>query len=467
MKNLIPLYINGERYDVSDQDAFLPLADFLRYRKHKTGTKIVCAEGDCGACTILVSKDENYQSYNSINSCIGFVFQFAYKSIITVDALSNGDSLSTVQDAMAKNHGAQCGYCTPGIICSLTNLANDAKEKNFTICDKKTKNYLTGNLCRCTGYEPIIRAANEIDLSSFIPLRDKYTLSSIKKESLLISSDLLEVFIPVSLKDALRYKNDNPTCRIVSGATDLGVQSNKRRIKLEKILYLGMISELDNFTEHDDKVEVGALVNLSDLEKKIESNFNELSNLLKVFASPQIKNAGSIVGNLANGSPIGDTIPFLLVSEAKLEIQSIDSKRIVDINNFYLGYKTFDLKPNEIIIKVIIPKTDDIFKLYKVSLRKDLDISAVTFAGRISKENKKIKDIKLALGGVAATVLRLTEIEKDLLGSDLDINQFKNAAIKVKGMINPFSDVRGSSEFRKQLSHNLLMKFYKDIEVNL
>jgi xanthine dehydrogenase small subunit len=468
MKNSISIFVNGVQHFASGEDAFMPLADFIRYKIHKRGTKIVCAEGDCGACTILTAKlDSVKPTYKSINSCIGFVFQYAGQSIITVEGLESKEGLSPVQDSMAKNHGAQCGYCTPGIVSSMTALMEDSITQRFEVTEKKVKNYLTGNLCRCTGYEPIIKAGIETDRSKYKLLSERYPLNIQKTESLKIISDDKELFIPKTLKEALVYKNENPDCRILSGATDLGVLSNKRRMKLIKILCLNQVEELFKISKENDSIQIGSCVSLDSIEAPLKKDFKEFSNLIHLFASPQIKNAGTLVGNIANGSPIGDTIPFMLVVDAVLNITSLSGKRSVNLNDFYLGYKTFDLKPDEIITSVSIPKSSDYFKMYKVSLRKDLDISAVTFAGRISVDNKKISKIKIALGGVGPTVLRMDTIEKELTGKDFEISHFKKSAIDIKSLLNPFSDVRGSSEFRKQLCHNLLLKFYKDSEASL
>jgi xanthine dehydrogenase small subunit len=468
MKKSLSIFINGVQHEVSGEDAFMPLAEFLRYKLHIRGTKIVCSEGDCGACTILSAKlDTKTPKYKSINSCIGFVFQYSGHSIITVEGLESKEGLSPVQDSMAKNHGAQCGFCTPGIVSSMTALMEDSIIEKFEVTQKKVKNYLTGNLCRCTGYDPIIKAGVEADKSKYKTLNERYPINIQKVESINLETKDKELYMPTSLKDALKYKNENPDCKILSGATDLGVLSNKRRTKLLKVLCLSQVEELFKITKEKDSIQIGSCVSLDCIEAPLKKDFSEFSSLIHVFASPQIKNAGTLIGNLANGSPIGDTIPFMLVADSVLNISCVNGNRSVNLNDFYLGYKTFDLKENEIITSVSIPKTKDYFKMYKVSLRKDLDISAVTFAGRIEVDDNKISKIKIALGGVGPTVLRMNSIEKDLTNKEFDLSHFKKSALEIKGLLNPYSDVRGSSEFRKQLCHNLLLKFYKDTEASL
>jgi xanthine dehydrogenase small subunit len=464
MDNSIKLNVNGKHYQVEGEDAFMPLADFIRYRVHLTGTKIVCAEGDCGACTILVARPGE-KRYQSINSCIGFVFQFHGSSIITVEGLQEKSELHPIQESMRKFHGSQCGYCTPGIICSLAQLTEDAVQDNFEITKQKTKNYLTGNLCRCTGYEPILDAATHTDLKQVQKLTERYPTGKIKiKESVGIETVKKSVFIPTTLIEAVDFKNTHPDCRIVSGATDLGVLSNKGRWEVGKVMYLGLVKELKQLRKSKEYLEVGAAVSLEGLRQYCEQDFSEFAELLHVFASPQIKNAGTLVGNLANGSPIGDTIPFLLVADALIELVSVNGARTLNLNDFYLGYKTFAMKPGEVITKVLIPRSQNKIKLYKVAMRKDLDISAVTFAANVDIEAGKVKDIKLALGGVGPTVLRMKKIEKDLIGNDFSKENFQQAAVKIKDSISPFSDVRGSAAFRKQLCHNLMLKCFEELQ---
>lgn len=463
MKNFITLYVNGQQHEIHGEDVFMPLANYLRYRCSKTGTKIVCAEGDCGACTVLVKKLDAKEKYFSINSCIGLVFQYHNHHVITVEGLKYKDQFHPVQEAMIDGHGAQCGYCTPGIICSMALMAERSKENKSKIDKQKVKNYLTGNLCRCTGYDPIINAGININLKKVKLLDEQYPIKKINDhESVGIEIANKFVFIPTTLIEAIDFKNTYPDSKIVSGATDLGVLQNKRGQELVKILFTGNIKELNKIENSKTEILIGSNVKLDSIEEFVEKDFLEFSNLLHVFASPQIKNAASLVGNVANGSPIGDTIPFLMVANARLELTSIDGVREVNINDFYKGYKILNINPNEIITKVIVPKTKHQFKLFKVSLRKDLDISAVTFAAKFHIENQKIKDFDLAVGGVAATVIRVPEVEimlKDKLVSEQLINQ---AALRLKDLVNPLSDVRGSAMFRKQLCHNLLIKCFKE-----
>ncbi|MCT4640844.1 MAG: FAD binding domain-containing protein [Bacteriovoracaceae bacterium] len=463
MKNEINLQINGKSYTVKSANSLLPLADFLRYEKGLTGTKVVCAEGDCGACTLLVA-DAGSDDFKSVNSCIGFVYQYDGKNIVTVEGLKDDETLHPVQDAMAKHHGAQCGYCTPGIVCSLAQLCDQKVKGKKELNEKSVKNALTGNLCRCTGYGPIIEAGKNIDTKNAIELSKRYPLEKNDKfnESILIEDSGVKLFVPTNLKELLEFKDKNTDAKFIIGGTDLGVLSNKFKWKMQTVISLSKMN-FKKINISDDAIEIGASVTLHEVERALENDYPEFSRLLHVFASPQIKNSGTLVGNLANGSPIGDTIPFLKVVHAKLELESVNGKRQIDINDFYLDYKKMDIKDNEIITKVIIPKSSDVLKLYKVSARKDLDISAVTFAGKVSIKENKIDNIALAFGGVGPIVLRMDELESDLKGSEFSKENFQKAATKVIGLVSPFTDVRGSDEFRKRLCHNLMMKFYNEV----
>lgn len=464
MKNHITLYINGKEHHVHGEDVFMTLADFLRYRQSQTGTKVVCAEGDCGACTVLVKKLTKNSEYQSINSCIGQVFQFHGHHIITVEGLKYQSSLHPAQKAMVDNHGAQCGYCTPGIVCSMAKLASDAKTKNITITPQKVKNYLTGNLCRCTGYAPIIEAGMNIELKKVKSFDDQYPLKNfIPNDSVGVELEDKMLFMPTTLLEAVDFKNNFPESKILSGSSDLGVLKNKQKWKLGKVLHLGLIEECKKIQTSKSEVTIGCSATLQEVENKLAKDFPEFSRLLHLFASPQIKSAATLVGNVANGSPIGDTIPFLIVADARLELISADGAREVSLKQFYKGYKQFDLRPNEIISKIIIPKTRDNFKLYKVSMRKDLDISAVTFAARTAIENGVLKTFTLAVGGVGPIVLQMPKVEQILMGKKLNEELVKEAALKLKAEVSPLSDVRGSANFRKQLCYNLMLKCFREL----
>ena len=455
----------------------MSVAEYLRYQRGLTGTKVVCAEGDCGACTILVSRlvGEKLTPYKSINSCISFMYLMDRCHIITVEGLSSKTELHPVQEKMIEHHGAQCGYCTPGFICAMANMTEDLKKSGNNITSQKVKNYLSGNLCRCTGYAPIIEAGTNIEMSKVKQLSELYQDSKIEEEfnnvhhvTTIIEWDGKEVFLPGTFREVVSYKAEYKDATLTSGATDLGVLQNKNKLSLSRVLSLNNLTEAYNILETKDSIEVGAKVSLTEVEKFCENHFPEFSRMLHIFASPQIKNKGTLVGNLVNASPIGDTIPFLMVAQAEVVLVSSAGMRFLNINQFYKnGYKKLDLRPNEFVFKVLIPKTQAEFKLYKVSIRKDLDISTVTMAAKYELENDVIKTASFAFGGVGPKVLRAEKIEKAILNKKLDKKLIYKLADLVKEEISPLSDHRGSKEFRVKLCQNLMLKFGDEVFAKL
>lgn len=471
MRNSVILFVNGAREELSGETAFMTVAEYLRYKKGLTGTKVVCSEGDCGACTILVSRmsEGKLGPYKAINSCISFMYLLDQCHLITVEGLKKGDELHPVQKAMVENHGAQCGFCTPGFICAMASLTEDAKKENFSLEEKRVKNYLTGNLCRCTGYDSIIKSGCSVKLSATPELGSLYDDAKISKELSLMKGSVRiahgdkSVFLPVSVDEAATEKKTKSP-RMVSGGTDLGVVSNKGKLRLTEMMSLNNIATLYSVEETATHIVVGAKASLDELERKTAKVFPEFSRNLHIFASPQIKNSGSLVGNLINASPIADTVPFLRVAEAEVVLRSTSGERTVNVNTFIKGgYKELDLRTDEIVTHIRIPKSNHQYKLYKISTRKDLDISTVTFAARYRLNNGVLEEFSLALGGVGPTVLRMNQIEAKAVGQYFNQALFKRFAADVKASIKPLSDVRGSTDFRLTLAHNLMLKFCDEV----
>ncbi|HVT02003.1 MAG TPA: xanthine dehydrogenase small subunit [Thermoanaerobaculia bacterium] len=469
MAGSIFFYVNGKAVTASGQDAFETVANFLRYRLSATGTKLVCEEGDCGACSVLIGRlnAAGGIEYQAVNSCIQFVYQIAGTHIITVEGLRRGKDLHPVQEAMVKCHGAQCGFCTPGFVVTMSGMYETEGE----MTEKRVRDALTGNLCRCTGYEPIIKAAMSIDPAAVGTLNDLYppaeivkALTDYRSKSIRVESGGRTFFAPTTVDEALRFKAENPSTVIVQGATDLGVMRNKRGYEPPFVMNLSRVAELGELTVRDNDLHVGATVTLSRLEPIMRERVPEFFEILVLFGAPQIKNAGTLAGNVANASPIADTLPFLYVMGARVELTSTAGSRLVDISSFYLGYKKLDLHPDEIITKIIIPLprsgSDEILKLYKVSKRKNLDISTMTAAFRMQLSGSVMDRVTIALGGVAPTIVRLRKTEEFLTGRQMDRETLRQAGRIARDEISPISDVRGSAEFRSQLTENIFSKFY-------
>lgn len=471
MRDYIKFYVNGKFYKIADSSAFLPLTEYLRNILFLTGTKEACKEGDCGACTVLVGKFEgNEIKYKAVNSCITYIYQLDNCHVITIEGLKYDNNLNPVQEAIAANHGTQCGFCTPGIVTTLYSLFEDCCK------DKKPGKHdiqeaLSGNLCRCTGYEPIINSALKINNCAVKKLNELYSPNEMK-EIFPVNNDIVVLtannrkFIQSStLEKTLQIKSDHPDAFIISGGTDVHVLCNKRDFEPKTIINLANIQELNTVNTTEDSVQVGAVVNISRLERQISDIFPELRDLFKVFASPQIKNIATLAGNIANGSPVGDTIPFLMVMEAKLTLARSGHVRTVNITDFYKGYKAFDIRTNEIITHISIPIKcpTEILRLYKVSKRRNLDISSFSAAIRMKENKGIIESIAVAFGGVGPTVQRVHCVENFLKGKKIIQETFEGAASLIETSIKPISDVRGSDQFRYELAKNCLMKFYTEI----
>lgn len=466
MKDYVEFDINGKQYRISGADAFLPLADFLRYRAGLTGTKIVCAEGDCGACTVLSRSLRRGQSrFESLNSCIYFVWQIDGHQIITVEGLKKSGQLHPAQQAMIECHGAQCGYCTPGFVCSLAQLADDAKAEPFSIDRKRAQNYLTGNLCRCTGYEPILEAATQMSTVDLNRLTDFYPVDLATwqpTESVLVSHQNKMAFLPATIAEAQSFCHEKP--QIIGGSTDLGVLCNKGKWAPQVQMSLKNIAELYEVQRKGWGYRIGANATLGSLSKTLKPDFAEFSRLLKIFAAPQIKNTATLVGNMMNASPIADLIPFLKVADVRVCLSGPDSQRMIGINEFFLpGYKQLDRKPDEFVTHLELPANGLDFKLYKVSRRKDLDISAVTAAFAYRLENGRFAHFAMSFGGVGPSVIRFGELEKRMVGQTPEPSSFLNLFEEIDRAVRPLSDVRGSADFRRLLVRNLLRKFCDEI----
>jgi len=451
MRDHILFHVNGREHKVPAADVFTTLSNYLRYDLCATGTKVVCEEGDCGACTVLVRRGAN-EDYRPINSCIQALHQLDGMSIVTVEGLRDGDRLSAVQEAMVTCHGAQCGYCTPGFVVAMTALY----EKQDRVDEKQVRDGLTGNLCRCTGYEPIIKAALAVDGAQATKMRDRYP--DLPEAGDAVQTD--RFFAPTTLDEAIAWKRDHAGCTIIQGGTDVGVWVNKRGFSAPAVLSLSKLRELDELREEDGVIVVGANVTLAAFERFIETRIPELFAILNIFGAPQIKNAGTLIGNIANGSPIGDTLPYLIVAGAELELNG-GARRVV-ISDFYRGYKQFDLNADELITRVRVPIVKDTLKLYKVSRRRDLDISAFTAAFRLVMNDGTIESSRIAYGGVGPLVLRLPKTEAFLAGKRPSLELFEEAGAIARGEVTPITDVRGSKEYRLQLAENIASRFWYD-----
>jgi xanthine dehydrogenase small subunit len=478
MRNEIVFYINGKRHQIADHRASMMLAEYLRYDQCLTGTKVVCAEGDCGACSVLryFPADQHKiegKNYSPINSCVTPVATLDGSSLITVEALGNADNLSEVQRSMVENHGSQCGFCTPGFIMAMTGLVEKKlANKQTEISEQEAKNALTGNLCRCTGYNAIIDSTTGIDLNKCSSLKESYystghetDLMNAFKQAVHLKTKEFEFFAPKTIIEACDYLEKHPNAKIIASSTDLGVVTNKRKMKLQNLLSLHLIDELYAVSEEFGDIKIGARVSITDFRHHMKDVYPEIAKYLDIFASPQIKNIATVVGNVANASPIGDTPPVLLALGAKIHLHDVNGERVIELADFFLDYRKTALKPGELITAISFPINKELFfKAYKYSNRKDLDISAVNFAICLNRQNH---DIKIAAGGVAATPLRLKATEKYLKQYGIKKETMDKACEILQTEFTPISDVRASAAYRRVVIENYFRESMKAfMEVN-
>jgi xanthine dehydrogenase small subunit len=484
MRNHLHLYINGQPHTIHGQDAFLPLSTYLREKLGLTGTKVVCAEGDCGSCSILLGRpNESTISYQPVCSCIQYMLQLDATHILTVEGLAQNGALNPLQDKMVQLHGAQCGYCTPGFIVAMADLL----DKNKKPTEHDLRRGLVGNLCRCTGYESILKAGLTVDTTRLQPLEQLYDTKAIatdlaarEKEPVEIRTETRAFAKPTTLEHALQFRTQNPTCIILSGGTDIGVQLNKSLRDLTTVLSTSALHDLESITIQDNAIHAGARASLSDLERITLTHLHEFAKMLAFFGSPLIKNAATLGGNIANGSPIGDTMPALFVLSATIELTGKTGPRTVNINDFYTAYRKNVMQPDELITKITIPlpAPSDLFKIYKISKRKDLDISTFMAAihlrphiapglpgvtARSSEDAPTIAAIRIACGGVAPTIVRLPKTEAFLTNKPMTEETFTAAGKLARSEVRPISDVRGDADYRLQLVENIFSKFFYDI----
>jgi xanthine dehydrogenase small subunit len=415
-------------------------------------------------------------SYLPIDSCIQFLVQLDGTHIVTVEGLRPDGKLNAVQEALVQCHGSQCGFCTPGFVMAMTGMLEECERFD----DETLRAGLTGNLCRCTGYTPIIESGLACAELDFQRINEHYRPESMLAEFAGLQDSPVKLhaewlgqphvaFAPPTLKDALNFLAENPTATIIAGATDLGVRINKVKRIPPTILDLNRIADLDGVEFANGELRCGARASWTSMLNACASAVPQFADILSRFGGPQIRHAGTIAGNIANGSPIADSLPFLFVMEATLTLASAAGSREVNINDFYHGYKQLELKPGELIteVRIPLPAQDERLQLYKISRRRDLDISGFTASIRLRLSAETIERACIALGGVGPTVLRARQTEQYLIGREITEETMQAAGELATSEVSPISDVRGSADYRRQLTRNIFLKFYHHTKSDL
>lgn len=496
---MIQFLLNNQLRQIENVPPNTTILDYLRQHEDKKGTKEGCASGDCGACTVVIASIKNNQlQYQSANACITFIGTLEGKQLITVDDIAKFTSLTPeitptetikptesgvqhfsptasttlhpVQQAMVDFNGSQCGFCTPGIVMSLYAWAQSANE-NASRHDIEVA--LSGNLCRCTGYQPIINAAqhiakrpkaditpsNEADIIAKlnnIHAQDVPSLTSLQGQN------IQRFFAPRTIAELQDIIAEHPNYRLVNGGTDLALEVTQGLKQFDCLVFVGHVKELSVIDEAKNELTIGAAVNYLNAEAKLAPYFPQFVELIQRIGSTQIRNQGSIGANIANASPIGDTPPVLLALAAEISLVSPTGTRRIPLENFFLDYKKTDMQANEFISAVHIPLPDPSTQLfaYKISKRIEDDISAVCMAINLSLENNTVTQIHIGLGGMAAIPKRAYATENALKGKEWNQDNIDAATQILASEFAPISDVRASDKYRLTVTKNLLTRCF-------
>ena len=445
-KNII--YINNKKVEVTNVYHDITLLDWLRNYHKITGTKEGCAEGDCGACSVIID-EKNKQNSKPINSCLVRLGQVIGNNITTIEGLGCDKNPHPLQMAFSNEYASQCGYCTPGFIISGVSLINSGKVvNNDTINDA-----ISGNLCRCTGYSPIIKA-----IKSVSDRKTKLKKVEIINKEKKVRFGNITYLKPNNLKELKDYL-EVKSFQFIAGGTDLNLQRPIINEKENNIICLSSIKELNFIKKFKEKMVLGGAVTIENFLDSVRSKMPELIEILQRFGSPQIRNQGTIGGNLCTSSPIGDLAPLLMVLNSDINVFGKNGIKKTNIKNFFKGYRKNILKKDEIILSIEIPypnKKNKIFS-WKLSKRYDQDISTISLAINIQTQKNLIKEIQKAAGGVAATPKSLDKLCKSMLEKKLDY-AIDFATENLDKFIQPISDLRGSSHYRLEAMKGLFRR---------
>lgn len=464
----IRFVLNGQDMCVSSVGASETLLDYLRLERRLTGTKEGCAEGDCGACTVLVGRMvADALVYENVNACIRFLASLDGCHVVTIEHLSRENSrLHPVQQAMVDFHGSQCGFCTPGFVMSLYALWMTTPHPTA----KQIESAIQGNLCRCTGYEPIIRAAlavSEYGSPTSDHLLNERT-ANIERLARLRDGRRVQVqksgdtaILPADVDDLAAVLQEHPDATIIAGATDVGLWVTKMFRPISPAVFIGHLEGLKTITVQADAITMGAGVTYTECQDVIGQVFPHLVDFWDRIAGWQVRNMGTVGGNIANGSPIGDTPPVLIALGATLTLRLGDTQREVPLEDFFVSYGKQDRAAGEFVESIRIPRSEaSLHAAYKISKRRDEDISSVAVGFNVAVTDGIVTDARIAFGGMAATPKRASQAEAALVGQTWSEASLTKAALMLEQDFQPLTDMRATSEYRLKVAQNVFRRFY-------
>lgn len=465
----IEIMRRGARVEIDHFEPTETLLDYLRLRERATGTKEGCAEGDCGACTVVLGRPDGQGrvSYRPVNACIHLLGMADGAEVVTVEDLAHGDRLHPIQQAFVDNHASQCGFCTPGFVMALFALYHEAPGGPV---DRTTVNdAIAGNLCRCTGYKPIVAAAIAAsaqrqpdgfgDAAAVLDGPDGHT-------SVFVGNERRFFAAPATIDELSSLYVLHPNATLVGGATDVGLWITKQMRPINQVIHLGRVHGLSGISDTPDAIVIGAATTYQDAWDALSTLDTDVSEVLRRLGSPQVRAVGTIGGNIANGSPIGDTPPLLIALGADIKLRRGAETRTLPLQDFFLDYGKQDRRAGEFVesIRVPKPKSTTAIRAYKISKRFDQDISAVLAAFALDIDGRKIRSARIAFGGMAGIPKRAKRAEASLAGADLDGPAGWEAAIAALSEdFAPMSDHRASAAYRLQVAKGLLRKALTEV----
>ena len=472
---MIQFLLNQQLRTEHALDPNTTVLEYLREHLHKSGTKEGCASGDCGACTVVVGElasdpdGRELVRYRSLNSCLTFVAALHGKQLLSVEDLKHQGRLHSVQQAMVDCHGSQCGFCTPGFVMSLFALQKNNPDAGLP----ETQEALAGNLCRCTGYRPILDAAKQAcgqAAPDQFDARQGATIAQLKAIAPAAVAELAvaqhRCLLPLTVADLADLYSQQPDARLLAGGTDLALEVTQFHRPLPVMIYVGNVAEMKRVETCADHLEIGAATALTDCYAALAAEYPDFGALLHRFASLQIRNQGTLGGNIGNASPIGDSPPLLIALGAKVVLRQGSNSRTLALQDYFIDYRVTVRQPGEFIEKIIVPRANSAwrFRAYKLSKRLDDDISAVCAAFNLRISDGQIVEARLAFGGMAAIPKRAHAAEAALTGQPVTQASIDAACAALADDFTPLSDFRASKEYRLLSAQILLRKYFIELQ---